>query len=216
MLNGLRFISATPPDYAPTRTAPRRHAGPHRDSIRRTNLAKQTSSRVLGRSTNAFIFQARLNRFDLRTELKVGVVDTWEATRYRLAMRVGDVVYFWLAGPEIVRGIYGWGQIKRAPYKGRGDVTHSVDVLVQQVFSSPLLVQSIRKRARVTGIADSQSATGNELSAVRCRSTGPCRPRSPTRGIGSIMVRDQACSVCQSWNGPDTGSRVHQLQPRRR
>ena len=108
-------------------------------------MAKQKTPRLLSRGTNAFIFQARLNRFDLRTELKAGVRETWEATRYRLAMRVGDVVYFWLAGAETVRGIYGWGQIKRPPYRRVGDVTYSVDVLVQQVFSSPLLVPVIRR-----------------------------------------------------------------------
>lgn len=103
------------------------------------------STRLLSRSRNAFIFQSRLDRFDLRTELQGGSRQTWEATRYRLAMRTGDIVYFWLAGAENLRGIYGWGQIKRTPYRRVGDATYSVDVTVEQVFSAPLLAQVLRR-----------------------------------------------------------------------
>ena len=92
---------------------------------------------------NAFIFQATVDRYNLQSELKAGGRETWLATRYRHAMRPGDVVYFWNAGPESVRGLYGWGRIVRKPRRSSG--TDVVDVKVKRVFSSPLLVKDIRQ-----------------------------------------------------------------------
>jgi hypothetical protein len=92
---------------------------------------------------NAFIFQATLERYDLRLELKAGRTETWLATRYRHAMRPGDVVYFWMAGPEPVRGVYGWGRITRKPHRSEGKEV--VAVGVERVFSAPLLVKRVRQ-----------------------------------------------------------------------
>jgi hypothetical protein len=99
----------------------------------------------------AFIFQSRTDRYDLRTELHPKGVETWVASRYRSAMRPGDVVFFWLAGPEAIRGIYGWGTIKRYPYHGRSSEDYDVDVLVEHVFVQPLLAINLRQ---VPGLSD--------------------------------------------------------------
>jgi hypothetical protein len=90
------------------------------------------------------VFQSRIDKYDLRVELQAGRVETWAATRHRSAMRPGDVVFFWLAGAEDVRGIYGWGLIKRFPQQ-RGETTYEVDVQVEQVFVQPLLASTIRR-----------------------------------------------------------------------
>jgi hypothetical protein len=65
---------------------------------------------------NAWIFQSKPSQTDLRTELRVGAVDQWMATRYRSEMRDGDVVYFWLAGNANIRGVYGRGRIVGEPF----------------------------------------------------------------------------------------------------
>lgn len=92
---------------------------------------------------NTFIFQARQDRYDLRTELKEGRKETWQATRYWHAMRPKDIVYLWLAGSGGIRGIYGWGRIDGKPrHKGNDTV---VDVRVEVVFAAPLLAVDIRR-----------------------------------------------------------------------
>lgn len=98
---------------------------------------------------NTFLFQARQDRYDLRTELKEGRKETWQATRYWHAMRPKDVVYLWLAGPEGIRGIYGWGRLESLPrHKGNDTL---VDVRVEVVFAVPLLAVDIR---RVTELSE--------------------------------------------------------------
>lgn len=92
---------------------------------------------------STFLFQARQDRYDLRTELKEGRKETWQATRYWHAMRPKDIVYLWLAGQENIRGIYGWGRIDGTPrHKGTDTV---VDVRVEEVFATPLLAVDIRQ-----------------------------------------------------------------------
>jgi len=101
--------------------------------------------------SQSFIFQSRPDKFDLRTELRPQVVDRWPAARYRTVMRPGDIVYFWLAGPEDIRGIYGWGTIRKFPYRSQGRDTYDVDVYVEQVLAKPLFAVSLR---RMPGLSD--------------------------------------------------------------
>jgi hypothetical protein len=92
---------------------------------------------------NTFLFQARTDRYDLRSELKQGGKETWQVSRYWHAMRPRDIVYLWLAGPEDIRGIYGWGRIEGRPKTKGSDTT--VDVRVEAVFATPLLAVDIRR-----------------------------------------------------------------------
>jgi hypothetical protein len=63
----------------------------------------------------SWIFQSTIERQDLRQTLQEGKEDTRLASRYREPMAPGDLVYFWLAGAEEVRGIYGWGTLLARP-----------------------------------------------------------------------------------------------------
>src|SRR6266849_2419082 len=90
----------------------------------------------------AFLFQSRVDTHDLRTELHAKSVVARTASRYRTAMRPGDIVYFWLAGSEEIRGIYGWGSLRRVPYRRANDVRHKVDGLVEQVITKPILAST--------------------------------------------------------------------------
>jgi len=63
----------------------------------------------------SFIFQAIPERYDLRERLEEGKRVAWVASRYMDQMKVGEVVYFWLAGNISHRGLYGWGKISGAP-----------------------------------------------------------------------------------------------------
>jgi predicted RNA-binding protein with PUA-like domain len=93
---------------------------------------------------NAWIFQSKPSQTDLRTELRVGAVDQWMATRYRSEMRDGDVVYFWLAGNANIRGVYGRGRIVGEPFRDR-DGTPVINVKVEKRFAEPLGVSKIRE-----------------------------------------------------------------------
>ena len=58
---------------------------------------------------NTFIFQVKKqpgDEGDLRIFLVEGLTDVWLASRYQRSMAPGDVVFFWMAGPEEIRGIY--------------------------------------------------------------------------------------------------------------
>ena len=65
---------------------------------------------------NVFLFQSAPEQYDLRKELRPGEFDNWHATRYRMEMHPGDIVFFWMGGDQNFRGLYGWGEITSEPY----------------------------------------------------------------------------------------------------
>jgi hypothetical protein len=146
----------------------------------------------------AFIFQARADKYDLRTELRQNKVETWAAPRYRSAMRPGDIVFFWMAGPEDIRGIYGWGTIKRFPYRTRDAESYDVDVYVEHVFAKPVLASSIRRVPELSDllILRAPQATNFLLSpneakhlVDQIRKHGEAAPAYSVSGVQSRTVR---------------------------
>jgi hypothetical protein len=93
---------------------------------------------------NAFVFQSVPDRLDLRKAIRPGHQDTWYATRYRNEMHPGDIVFFWMAGDEHFRGLYGWGHIASAPYLKSGWDAHGVDVAYEVKFAKPIRATSLR------------------------------------------------------------------------
>lgn len=94
---------------------------------------------------NYWIFQSKKERFDLSdpSNLKVGKSDDWIATRYRSKMMPGDLVYFWMGGPQDIRGIYGWGLLSSKPTsKGKG---HSVEVVYKCHLKEHITVSRIKE-----------------------------------------------------------------------
>lgn len=91
-----------------------------------------------------FIFQSIPERYDLRRELVPGRTDTWYATRYRNEMDPGDPVFFWMAGDENFRGLYGWGVITSRPYMRPEWKSHGVDVEYEVKFERPILARRIK------------------------------------------------------------------------
>ena len=87
---------------------------------------------------NVFIFQSIPDRFDLDTEVVKDKKDTWYATRYRKKMKVGDAVFFWMAGSDDRKGIYGWGVIDSEPYIKDDWNSYGVDVTYKEKFSKKL------------------------------------------------------------------------------
>ena len=108
-------------------------------------MAKRKSAARRRVPAQAFIFQARAGRYDLRTELRPKAVERWTASRYRSVMRPGDIVFFWMAGSADIRGIYGWGTIKGYPYSVGSHDSYDVDVQVEHVLAQPMLATTIRK-----------------------------------------------------------------------
>ncbi len=94
---------------------------------------------------NYWIFQAVPKRYDLRKEMEEGNVVTWYATRYRSRMTSGDLVFFWLAGPEEIRGIYGWGRLVSRPHREPEWESYAVDVRFEKVLKPHLTVKEIRE-----------------------------------------------------------------------
>lgn len=96
----------------------------------------------------AWVFQSKTSQTDLRSELEVGAVDEWMATRYRSEMHDGDVVYFWLAGDPTIRGIYGRGRIVGEPFRD-GEGAPVIKVKVEERYAEPLGVSEIRSEEKL-------------------------------------------------------------------
>ncbi len=91
-----------------------------------------------------WIFQAIPKRYDLRERMKAGETETWLVTRYRDEMNKGDLVFFWLAGPPEIRGIYGWGRIlgKVEFFEGWG---HGVEINYEAVLPERLPSEELKQ-----------------------------------------------------------------------
>lgn len=87
---------------------------------------------------SVFIFQSVPDRFDLESEVVEDKKDTWYATRYRKRMKVGDIVFFWMAGADDRKGIYGWGVIDSEPYIRDDWQSYGVDVIYKKKFGKKL------------------------------------------------------------------------------
>lgn len=94
---------------------------------------------------NTFIFQSLPERFDLREKLEPGEKDTWYATRYRSKMKVGDIVFFWMAGDKRFKGIYGYGKITSEPYIKNDWKTYGVDIEYVEKYDKPLTVSKLKE-----------------------------------------------------------------------
>ena len=92
---------------------------------------------------NYWIFQATPQRYDLRVKFVEGQTVTWYATRYRSPMEPGDIVFFWLAGPSNIKGIYGWGRLTGSPYPKPEWESYGVDVKYEKRLESPIPYQII-------------------------------------------------------------------------
>jgi pyruvate formate-lyase/glycerol dehydratase family glycyl radical enzyme len=84
--------------------------------------------------SKVWVFQAIPKRYDLRTKMEANHIETWLVTRYREEMSKGDVVYFWLAGDETTRGIYGWGKIVSSEARYYPDWGYGIDVKYEKVY----------------------------------------------------------------------------------
>lgn len=93
---------------------------------------------------NVFVFQSVPERYDLREALSPGNKDTWYATRYRNKMCLGDIVFFWMAGDEHFRGLYGWGKITSLPYVKESWSSHGVDVIYESKFKKPVKAHTLK------------------------------------------------------------------------
>ena len=94
---------------------------------------------------NVFLFQSAPEQYDLRKELRPGEFDNWHATRYRMEMHPGDIVFFWMGGDQNFRGLYGWGEITSEPYIKPEWESHGIDVKYEAKFKRPILAKSIRE-----------------------------------------------------------------------
>jgi predicted RNA-binding protein with PUA-like domain len=64
-------------------------------------------------------------------------------------MHPGDLVFFWMAGDEHFRGLYGWGRIASEPYLKAGWESHGVDVTYEIKFTKPVMATSLRSDAQL-------------------------------------------------------------------
>jgi len=102
---------------------------------------------------NYWIFQSTHDFFDLRDEgnLSTGQDGHWRATSYRSKMKIGDLIFFWMAGPSEIRGIYGWGHLTSLPYKESGK--YRVDLKVDRrltTFLPATTIKLVEKLATMT------------------------------------------------------------------
>jgi predicted RNA-binding protein with PUA-like domain len=91
-----------------------------------------------------WIFQAIPQRFDLRKGIVEGKQDTWDATRYLKLLKPDDIVFFWQAGSEDVRGVYGWGRVVSQPYIKPEWTKHGIDVIYEKRLRPHISVKEIK------------------------------------------------------------------------
>lgn len=96
---------------------------------------------------NYWIFQSIVERQDLRVTLQEQKEDTRLASRYRQRMSPGDLVYFWLAGDEDLRGIYGWGILLTEPFLTEDRQEYRVKVRYLKRLRAHLQAVTIRATA---------------------------------------------------------------------
>ena len=94
---------------------------------------------------NTWLFQSVPEHYDLRTEFREGAEEMWRASRYRSQIKPGDTVFFWMGGPQDVRGLYGWGEIAGTPRFDPSDDQFEVGVVYRRKLEHPLLASNIRK-----------------------------------------------------------------------
>ena len=110
-----------------------------------------------------FIFQAKPAIYDLQTKLEVGREVGWLASRYRDLMKRGDIVYYWSAGDEGRRGIYGWGDITSDGAFVDSKKTYRVAVTCRKIFPHHINVKKIRKNSILSDLQILQSAMGTNF-----------------------------------------------------
>ena len=122
---------------------------------------------------NVFVFQSVPDKLNLREQdaISEGQKDTWYATRYRSDMKPGDIVFFWMAGDEYFRGLYGWGNIISTPYIKPGWDSHGVDVIYKCKFKKPIMARSLREDRELSGmlIFRAPQATNFLLEAAQAK-----------------------------------------------
>ncbi|MCR4342439.1 MAG: EVE domain-containing protein [Patescibacteria group bacterium] len=122
---------------------------------------------------NVFVFQSVPERYDLREAISPGAKDTWYATRYRNKMNPGDLVFFWMAGDEHFRGLYGWGKIISTPYLKSGWESHGVDVSYEVRFYDGLqliiLTNGFQKKSQKTPKREIELAKSRKQNYLKRR-----------------------------------------------
>jgi hypothetical protein len=93
---------------------------------------------------NYWIFQAVSEKYPLLEKLVEGVAEIWRAPQYRGRMSPDDMVFFWLGGPEKVRGIYGWGRLKSFPYIKPEWEEHVVEVLYEKRLAPYISIHEVK------------------------------------------------------------------------
>ena len=110
-----------------------------------------------------FLFQAKPAIYDLTTRLEVGREVGWLASWHRDKMRRGDVVYYWSAGPEKRRGIYGWGNITSDGAFVHSRTTYRVAVTCRKIFPHHINVTQLRADPILRNIQILRSAMGTNF-----------------------------------------------------
>src|SRR5262249_55953143 len=86
---------------------------------------------------------------DLRIFVVEGLTDVWNVSRCHKIMVPGDLVFFWMAGPVEIRGIYGWGVLISVAERDVRNGTFSVNVRYERRFGTPLLATTLKFHHRL-------------------------------------------------------------------
>ena len=121
---------------------------------------------------NYWIFQSVVEQQDLRHRLQEGKEDIRLASRYRQQMSTGDLVFFWLGGPDDIRGIYGWGKLLSEPEFNNDRQEYRVRVRYDKRLTDHLRVGQIRAVSELRNllILRAPQATNFLLSREEARS----------------------------------------------
>lgn len=91
----------------------------------------------------------------------------WKATRYRGAMKPGELVYLWLSGKA--KGVYGWGYLTSDPYDRNG--TWAVDYKLEKWLTKPVLAGVIKPTKALGDLLILRMAVGTNFLIDRQEAT---------------------------------------------
>jgi len=110
---------------------------------------------------NYWIFQSKPERYDLREEIVAEREESWVASRYRIKMRPGDIVFLWLSGLPQIRGIYGWGRLSSVPFEAKAGFR--VKVVYKKKLQKFIPFKSVKKNRALRNLMILKMAIGTNF-----------------------------------------------------
>ena len=110
-----------------------------------------------------WLFQSVPKRYDLSKEMREGATETWLVTRFMDQIKRNDIVFFWMAGPLEIRGLYGWGKIVSESPEYHKSWGYGVDVRYEKKLPNHIPVDAVKALASFENFVLFKTAIGTNF-----------------------------------------------------